>query len=542
MEFPFLIRFKDYWYCSFRCGLVHENDPSGQGVIIRSPDGVDWRIVAEFRDAAGDVRDPRMSVTADGKLMVNASIAYLDLVRPLETVGGRLVWRRSVTWLSDDGLTFQGPYCCDSGINTWRWDVSWHNGFGYSVGYGDADSSGTLHRTADGIKWQEVCRDFFPARRGNEAALTFTNDGKGHCLLRAGGGGRAALGKATHPYREWAWEEIDVIWTQGGKRQPLYEVVQRDLGGPNLITTKCGSIIGAARVTGSAGYPDGCTFFRVDPNKAVLHRIATIEGSSSYPGIVEADGSLWVTVTFSQDDDWCFRLLKLNTPETWLTSVPTAPKSDSTSAHRVAELNCDDTIRTALDSDDRHLRLAAVEKIDDSPTLTKVALEDPSWQVRRTAEERCKAPIRWGEWYLRIDPDDDGATRHWFRNRSVGDKDWSIIPCPALWKQTGIGSYLGIAWYGVEFEVLDAPAGCSLQLLFQGVDSEAWIYVNGEPVGEHTTSSTGRPADDIWDEPFSVHVPAAVLRPSQTNTLYVRAKSGPVNGGIHQPVVASIMP
>lgn len=39
LEFPYLIRFKDRWFCSFREGDRHGNDPSGRARVITSKDG-----------------------------------------------------------------------------------------------------------------------------------------------------------------------------------------------------------------------------------------------------------------------------------------------------------------------------------------------------------------------------------------------------------------------------------------------------------------------------------------------------------------------
>ena len=146
-EFPHLVRFKGNWYCAFREGEIHGGHPTGRGRVIRSADGDHWESVAVFEWDGADVREPRLSITAENWLMVNTSINFVSR-EPREdgnyyqleergTPGSdaeELVARQSVTWLSRDGEHWSSAYSCPTGINTWRWDVAWHNGMGYSVG------------------------------------------------------------------------------------------------------------------------------------------------------------------------------------------------------------------------------------------------------------------------------------------------------------------------------------------------------------------------------------------------------------------------
>ena len=71
LEFPDLIRFRGHWRCSFREGEIHENHPSVRGRVIRSADAEERQSVALMERGGGDVRDPRLSATADARLMLN---------------------------------------------------------------------------------------------------------------------------------------------------------------------------------------------------------------------------------------------------------------------------------------------------------------------------------------------------------------------------------------------------------------------------------------------------------------------------------------
>lgn len=293
IEFPHLAWFKGHLYCSFREGEIHGNHISGRGRVIRSADGINWETVGLFESPTGDVRDPRLSVSTDGILVLNASIAYIEDVAPFQVVDGQTVTRQSVTWLSADGITWSGPYSCPTGINTWRWDVAWHKGIGYSIGYSGKDSGGTLYRTSDGKIWQSVKESLFPGGHGNEAALTFGDDGKLYVLLRAGLASKVALGISSSPYdRDWEWHELDAYWDGPVNRQPAKEVTGgADLGGPNIITLEDGRLFGAGRVNRE----ENANYFLIDPVEKVLTRVAGVKKGSSYPGIVEQDGDIWIS-------------------------------------------------------------------------------------------------------------------------------------------------------------------------------------------------------------------------------------------------------
>lgn len=293
IEFPHLARFQNFWYSSFREGEIHGNHISGRARIIRSKDGVQWETVALFESETGDVRDPRLSITADGMLMLNASIKFMEDVAPYETAGDEIIQRQSVTWLSPDGVNWSDYHACPTGINTWRWDVAWFENSGYSIGYSGNDPNGTLYRTSDGKSWEIVQENLFPGGYGNEAALTFRENGTLFVLLRAGLNAKAALGSSRPPYNRWEWSELDAYWDGPENRQPVktIPVFERDLGGPNIITLDNGQLLGAGRVRGEARI----ALFFIDPDKAEITRIIGIDQGSSYPGLVTLENDLWLT-------------------------------------------------------------------------------------------------------------------------------------------------------------------------------------------------------------------------------------------------------
>jgi hypothetical protein len=62
------VRFGGRWYCAFREGTEHATE-DGKGRILVSDDGAQW-ISTGLLEAVGDLRDPKLCVTPDGRLIV----------------------------------------------------------------------------------------------------------------------------------------------------------------------------------------------------------------------------------------------------------------------------------------------------------------------------------------------------------------------------------------------------------------------------------------------------------------------------------------
>src|ERR1017187_5695591 len=94
--FTDLLFFRKSWYCVFREGKDHI---SFDGVIrvLASPDGADWHSVAEISMPGADLRDPKITVTPDQKLMLVAGN------RVSADMG------RTLAWFSFDGSNWGAP-------------------------------------------------------------------------------------------------------------------------------------------------------------------------------------------------------------------------------------------------------------------------------------------------------------------------------------------------------------------------------------------------------------------------------------------------
>jgi hypothetical protein len=143
------------------------------------------------------------------------------------------------------------------------------------------------------------------------------------------------------------------------------------------------------------------------------------------------------------------------------------------------------------------------------------------------------------DWRFRADPTEMGAKDEWFKPARDAESDWLPIQVPTFWEESeAIGKFLGDGWYRVAFTMPVASQGKPLRLLFAGVDEQAWIYLNGKQVGEHSEKSEKKAYTALYDKPFIVEVPAEQLKPGAHNVLHVRVHNQAGAGGIWRPVYA----
>jgi len=286
-SFTDLARFQDRWYCAFREGTGHVS-PDGTLRVIASDDGERWESVALMTYEGGDLRDGKLSVTPDGRLMLSGA------VRLLKPVGGKI--HQSLCWTTADGKTWSERQAIGE-ANYWLWSVTWLpdsqgnareglGGCGYSFGYKTVKPRGLrlYQLTADGGKvtsrtWADVD---VPAAYPNETSLVFAPDGTGYCLLRTEK--NAWLGTSAPPYKDWKWNETNCYF-----------------GGPKMIRLADGRLLGGGRLKGSGGSHTGVV--SVDLDSAKLAEVVRLPsgGDTSYPGMVVHEETLWMSYYSSHE-------------------------------------------------------------------------------------------------------------------------------------------------------------------------------------------------------------------------------------------------
>ena len=276
--FTDLVYFKGKFYCTFREGEGHTPVKSGVDGTIRvisSDDGSEWQSQTLIEVADYDLRDPKLSVTPDNRLMV--------LMGAADYQGSKVEGRKGLVSFSADGLTFTRPAAIkiDPGISNekdWLWRVNWHQQTGYGVVYqNDGDASRAyLVKTIDGLEYQLVA-DLGIDGKPNEATIKFTPDNQMIMIIRREGGNtHGLLGKSQPPYQQWQWQDV-------GMR----------LGGPDFIILPQSQLLLGSRVYAEDGHHTGLFLGR----QGQFQQVAALPsgGDTSYPGMVLHGDTVYVS-------------------------------------------------------------------------------------------------------------------------------------------------------------------------------------------------------------------------------------------------------
>lgn len=305
--FTDLIRWRGKWYCTFREGDGHVGG-DGKLRVLESGDGKAWTSAALIAETGIDLRDPKLSVTPDDRLMVVAGGSVYE--------GKTLKGRQPRVCFSKDGREWTAPQRVLS-EGEWLWRVTWHGGTCYGVSYnasergspgakdaaktgkvpsGPADWKLKLVASPDGVKFDLVTHLDVPGHP-NETTVRFLPDGEMVALVRREGGNAFAwVGRSKPPYKEWAWKET-----------------KHRVGGPNFIFLPDGTVWAVGR-----SYPGGAkTAVARMTSDGGYDPVLTLPsgGDTSYAGLVWHDGVLWVSYYSTHEGKSAIYLSKVRLPQ-----------------------------------------------------------------------------------------------------------------------------------------------------------------------------------------------------------------------------------
>ncbi len=279
--FTDLIRWQERWWCTFREADDHVGGDGAIRVLV-SDDGAAWRSAARLTETGIDLRDPKLTVTPVGKLMLNCGGSVYGGTKVLKS-------RQSRVLFSDDGSKWTAPRLVLT-EGEWLWRVTWHDGVVYGAAYDSKTASNApsgpewllaLYRSTDGVAW-DLVKKMEVAGRPNETTLRFEPDGTMLMLVRREGDGRMGqVGRAKPPYQSWTWQTSNHRFGgQNALRLPSGEWL---VGTRDYTGIKPGASTGARTMLARL-LPDG----KLDP-------LATFPsgGDTSYPGMVLHEGKLW---------------------------------------------------------------------------------------------------------------------------------------------------------------------------------------------------------------------------------------------------------
>ncbi|MBP7933544.1 MAG: exo-alpha-sialidase [Phycisphaerae bacterium] len=285
--FTDLVRHGDKLFCVFREATGHGVSPTGSIRILCSrDDGCTWQSAALITSPGLDLRDPKITLTPDRRLMVYAAGVQA------QAVAG--VTHRNYVWFSPDGKDF-GKAAEIGEPNIWLWRVTWHKGTAYGVGYSvTSDRLLRLYTSTDGNRFTVLVPNMGPQGYANETStIIFSPDGTARVLLRRDPE-VGMIGTASHPYRDWVWQPLDCR-----------------LGGPEMRQLPDGRLLAAVRLYDN---PVRTSLAWVDPQKRILAEVFSLPsgGDTSYAGIAASeDDRLWLSYYSSHEGRTCIYLAVL---------------------------------------------------------------------------------------------------------------------------------------------------------------------------------------------------------------------------------------
>lgn len=294
--FTDLIRFRGRFFCSFREADDHVGG-DGKIRILVSRDGEKWDSAALLVEDGIDLRDPKLSITADKRLMVVAGGSVYQ-------GGKKLLGRRPRVAFSRDGSQWTPPQKVLSD-GEWLWRVTWHQGKAWGVSYNAMVPDGQdwtlkLVSAPDGVQFSDVAHLKVPGRP-NETTLRFLRDGTLMALVRREGTPQlrpmAWIGTSPAPYTEWTWKESNM-----------------QAGGPNFIELPNGELWAVTR-----DYRKGpkrvTSLCRMDRQSLTPLLSFPSGGDNSYGGLLWFKNLLWVSYYSGHEGKVSIYLAKVRLPK-----------------------------------------------------------------------------------------------------------------------------------------------------------------------------------------------------------------------------------
>jgi hypothetical protein len=278
------------FYCCFREADKHVPGLDGGIRILVSSDGEKWESEILLEEPAVDLRDPKLSLTPDGRRML---LAGGSLYAPGPAAGksrkrtgmrGRVFFSKAGGgWTSPQPISIEGE---------WLWRVTWHEGAAYGFSY-DKGTALNLWKSKDGVEYEKVHEAKLPGESmGGETTIRFKPDGTAIALVRRDAKPRSTyFGESKAPYAAWKWRDLE---------HPIH--------GPNFLILPDGEMVYSGRVY----EPQVKTTFGVlGAGKPEQKFELPSGGDTSYPGLVWRDETLWLSYYSSHEKKSAIYLAKL---------------------------------------------------------------------------------------------------------------------------------------------------------------------------------------------------------------------------------------
>ncbi len=279
-----LIHHNGRWFCVFREGTL-PTSPDGALCVLTSSEGENWRQAALLGWPSGGLREPKLSASPDGRMVLSA-VAAARGEAPV-----------SVAWSSINGRDWSAPQVIgDPGEILGR--IAWRLGRAYSMASGASGPAPLrLYSAGESLRFAVYSSAVESAGQPADGSLVFLDDGSAICLLsRDGASPSAQLGLSRSPYRGWSWNDLG-----------------KTIAGPSLIRLPDGRFVAGARVIDETVRT---SLLWLDPGSGTLSEFFALpsSGDTGYPGLAFRDGLLWVSYYSSHEGKAAIYLAQVKLP------------------------------------------------------------------------------------------------------------------------------------------------------------------------------------------------------------------------------------
>ncbi len=267
--FTSLVHYNDTLYCAFRNANMHADlngIDCGSVVIIKSANGEDWEPFLTYSKTGCDLRDPQLSITPSGELML--------LTEKVKYEKGKAVTRNScISFIKNEReYTSLQDVIFDVSQNwNWIWNIEWIDNVAYGFCY--APFFGMV-RSTNGINFNLI-ESIDLARNPSEASVIKLKKKILLAIVRTDS--VASLGLYHVNKKQWQWMDCEEM-----------------IDCPKIIAAKKKNILVAGR-----SYKEGLntSLYRFNKKTKKLENFFRISGAKdcSYPGLVYNKGRLYVS-------------------------------------------------------------------------------------------------------------------------------------------------------------------------------------------------------------------------------------------------------
>ena len=253
LAFTDLICYQGTLYLTYRQGSTHHHQ-DGVIVVLKQLGG-QWQEQARLHQT-GDLRDPKFSITPQGKLWLNCACVHEQMVY-------------SICYELDNNLWQEPMRLGEPG--DWLWRIVWYDGWGYSLAY-QRPNRLRVYRiapTGDSYIYQQQPLEKAWCDYPNEAGLLLRNAHQLCCLLRRDGSTDSTALWGTCDMRQASWQ---------------WHKVPTRIGGPVITQAGNHSLLAVVRLY----EPARTSLCRLDEPQNILQEIVQLPsgGDTSYAGVV----------------------------------------------------------------------------------------------------------------------------------------------------------------------------------------------------------------------------------------------------------------